>query len=112
MVSKRASKKAPELEDKRFRDYELVFVINPEVEGEKFDATMDKVSQFITGRGGTISEMEQWGKRRLAYPIEHFTEGSYVLSRFKLKPTVSKELEANLQISEEILRYLLIRLDS
>jgi len=105
MVSKR-------VEDEHLRDYELVLIISPEVPGDKFDAVIDNVSQFITGKGGIISDVEQWGKRRLAYPIKHFEEGSYVLSRFKLKPTLSKELEANLQISEEILRHLLIKLSS
>jgi len=112
MVSKRAPKKAPRVEDKQLRDYELVLIISPEIEDEKFDTTIDKVSQFIAERGGTISEVERWGKRRLAYPIQHFMEGNYVLSRFKLKPTVSKELQANLQISEEVLRYLLIKLSN
>jgi len=105
MVAKKA-------EDEHVRDYELVLIISPEVLEEKFDTVIDSVSQFITGKGGIISDVEQWGKRRLAYPIKHFEEGSYVLSRFKLKPTLSKELEANLQISEEILRHLLIKLSS
>jgi len=56
--------------------------------------------------------VERWGKRRLAYPIEHFMEGNYVLARFKLKPALSKELEANLRISEELLRHLLIKLSN
>ena len=100
------------VEDEHLRDYELVLIISPEVLEEKFDAVIDNVSQFITGKGGIISDVEQWGKRRLAYPIKHFEEGSYVLSRFKLKPALNKELEANLQISEEILRHLLIKLSS
>jgi len=100
------------VEDERLRDYELVLIISPEVQGEKFDAVIDNMSRFITGKGGIVSDVEQWGKRRLAYSIRHFEEGSYVLSRFKLKPTLSKELEANLQISEEILRHLLVKLSS
>jgi len=100
------------VEDEHLRDYELVLIISPEVQGENFDSIIGNVSQFITGKGGIISDVEQWGKRRLAYPIKHFEEGSYVLSRFKLKPALSKELEANLQISEEILRHLLIKLSS
>ena len=94
------------------RDYELVLIISPEVLGEKFDTVIGNVSQFITGKGGIISDVEQWGKRRLAYPIRHFEEGSYVLARFKLKPALSKALEANLLISEEILRHMLIKLSS
>jgi small subunit ribosomal protein S6 len=100
------------IEDERLRDYELALIISPEIVGEKFDTVVNNVSQFITGKGGIISDVEQWGKRRLAYPIRHFEEGSYVLTRFKLKPALSKEVEANLQISEEILRHLLIKLSS
>ncbi len=99
-------------EDKQLRDYELVLVISPEVAEEEFEATIDNVSRFITEKGGTIPDIERWGKRRLAYPIIHFVEGSYVLARFKLRPAFGKELEANLRISEEVLRHLLIRLDS
>ena len=107
MVPKKESK----VEDKQQRDYELVLIISPEIVDETLDTTIDKVSQFITEKDGTISDVERWGKRRLAYPIKHFMEGSYVLTRFKLKPALSKELEANLQISEAILRHLLIKLN-
>ena len=112
MVSKKTPEKAPEVEDKQLREYELVLIISPEAEGENLDATINNVSQFITRKGGIISDTKHWGKRRLAYPIKHFEEGSYVLTQFKLKPSLSKELEANLQISEEVLRHLIVKLDS
>jgi len=112
LVAKRISKKVLKVEDEQLRDYELVLIISPEVVEEKLDATIDNVSQFITEKGGTISDIERWGKRRLAYPIEHFVEGSYVLARFNLKPALGKELEANLKISEEVLRHLLVSLSS
>ena len=99
-------------EGERLPDYELVLVISPEVAEEELEAAIDKVSQFVSGKGGSISGVERWGKKRLAYPIRHFVEGSYVLTRFKLGPAFGKELEANLRISEEVLRHLLIRLDS
>jgi len=79
---------------------------------EALDALIDNISQFVTGKGGTISDIERWGKRKLAYPISRFMEGSYVLIRFKLKPALGRELKTNLQISEEVLRHLLIRLNS
>jgi len=97
-------------EDEQLRDYELVLVISPEVAEEEFEAKLDNVSRFISGKGGSVSDIERWGKKRLAYPIRHFVEGSYVLTRFKLKPAFGKELEANLRISEDILRHLLISL--
>ncbi len=112
MVPKRIAKKVSKVEDEQLRDYELVLIISPEIVEEKLDATIDNISQFITEKGGTISDIERWGKKRLAYPIEHFVEGSYVLARFSLKPALGKELEANLQISEEVLRHLLVSLSS
>jgi len=114
MVIKKTSREKPKVakvaEDKPLHDYELVLIISPEVTGEDFDTIIDKTSQFITERGGIISDVERWGKRKLAYPIKHFFDGTYVLSRFKLKSMLSKELEANLQISEEVLRHLLIKI--
>ncbi len=96
-------------EDKQLHDYELVVIISPEVEDEALDSIIDNVGRFITDNGGTVSDVERWGKKKLAYSIKHFVEGSYVLTRFKLRPTSSRELEANLRISEDVLRHLLIR---
>ena len=106
------SNKVATEEGEQLCDYELVLIISPEVAEEEFEATIDSVSRFITGKGGVISDMERWGKRKLAYPIRHFVEGSYVLARFKLKPVFGKEMEANLRISERVLRHLLIRFGS
>jgi len=97
-------------EDKQLRDYELVVIISPEVD-EAVDSVVDGVSRFITENGGTVSAVEPWGKRKLAYPIKHFMEGSYVLTRFKLRPKLSKQLEASLQISEDVLRHLLVKVE-
>jgi len=107
-----ATKKAVKSEAKeeiQLRNYELVLIINPEVAEEKFEAAINGISQFITERGGVVNEVERWGKKKLAYPVEHFMEGSYVLAKFILKPALCKELEASLQISEEVLRHLLIK---
>jgi small subunit ribosomal protein S6 len=96
-------------ENKKFRDYELIYIVNPEVVEDALESTIGNVSQFIAGKGGIVSDEERWGKRRLAYPIKRFLEGSYILTRFKMEPVWSKELEANLEISEDVLRHLLIR---
>ena len=92
------------------RDYELVVIISPEVADEEILATIDKINQFIIERGGAITEVNQWGRRKLAYPIRDFLEGNYVLTQFKIEPRLTAELEASLGISEEILRHLLVRL--
>ena len=111
MALKKTKKETVKVEEKQLRDYELVFIVNPEAEEAVLEAAVDNVSQFITGKGGITSEVERWGKRKLTYPIKHFLEGSYVVTRFKMNPVWSKELEASLRISEDILRHLLIKVE-
>jgi small subunit ribosomal protein S6 len=112
MVVKKASKQALKAEEVQLCDYELVVIISPEVADEKLEAMIDNISKFITERGGVISSVDRWGKRKLAYPIKHFVEGNYVLAQFKSKAALGKELEARLQILEEVVRHLLIKLGS
>jgi len=102
-------KQEVKVESTRLQDYEMVFIVSPEIADEELEGKVNSVSEFITGREGVMSEVEVWGKRKLAYPLKHFLEGSYVLARFKLSPVRCKELEANLKISEDILRHLLIK---
>lgn len=96
-------------EGQQVREYELIFIISPELAEEASESLINRVSQFVTDNGGTTPSLDHWGKRRLAYPIKRFTEGNYVLARFSLKSSLTKELEASLEISEEVLRHLLIR---
>jgi small subunit ribosomal protein S6 len=105
-------RKTLEVEDEQLRDYEMVLILSPEATEGGSDAATDKVNQLITERGGSLSNVEQWGKRKLAYPIKHFMEGGYVLTRFQLKPKLIKELEENLRISEEVVRHLVVKLGS
>ena len=110
---KKTTEKAEAAEaGKKQRDFEMVLVINPEADGEKFDSIMDNVNRLISGLGGEVSEVEQWGKRKLAYPVKGLTEGNYVLMRFRMESSQNKELEAKLKISEDVARHLLIRLSS
>jgi small subunit ribosomal protein S6 len=113
MVTKRITRKKvtkveTKVEEKNLREYEIVFVVRPDIAEDKVVTIIDKVGHIITGKGGTISDTERWGKRKLAYPINHFGEGYYVLSRFKCEPAASKEIAANLQITEELLRFLVV----
>jgi small subunit ribosomal protein S6 len=89
--------------------YELVLIISPEVADEEVPNVVNKLSESINKIGGSVAEVNQWGRKKLAYPIKHFVEGNYVLAQLKLKPTLTKELDANLRLSGEVLRYLLIR---
>jgi len=103
--------KAPEKQQpqKVHYDYELVFIINPEVPDDSLDSVINGITGFITSKGGTIVELNKWGRKKLAYPIKHLLEGNYVLLRFNLDPSANKELETNLRISEKIMRFLLIK---
>ena len=93
------------------RNYELLMIISPEVAEEDMTGTLDKVGEYVTAKGGTVTETNHWGRRKLAYPISHFREGNYVLTQLQLEPGTTAELEANLRISEKILRHLLVRLE-
>jgi small subunit ribosomal protein S6 len=104
-------KAVAEVKDAKLQSYELVYIVQPEMEEEAVEGKIESINQFITGNNGNVDEVERWGKKKLAYPIMHFLEGSYVLTRFTLSPTRCSELEANLKISEDILRHLLIRLN-
>jgi small subunit ribosomal protein S6 len=92
-------------------DYELVIIVTPEATEEKLEARLNSISQYITGHGGSVASMDKWGKRRLAYPIKKSFEGNYILFKFTLPPGASRELENNLRISEDLLRYLMVRVD-
>jgi small subunit ribosomal protein S6 len=92
-------------------DYELVFIVNPEVADDALDPVVNNITQFITGKSGTLVEVARWGRKKLAYPIKHVMEGNYVQITFKIDPAANKELENILKISEKIIRYLLIKID-
>ncbi len=91
------------------RDYELVLVLSPEVDEEGVASTVERVNQFITERGGSLSNQDHWGTRRLAYPIQNFREANYMVTQFTFDPSSTVELEANLKSSGEIIRYLLVK---
>ncbi|MCZ6615540.1 MAG: 30S ribosomal protein S6 [Chloroflexi bacterium] len=93
------------------RDYELVVVVSPEAGEEQTTETVERISRFITEQGGSVSNQEQWGVRRLAYPIQKFHEGNYFITEFTLEPAQAVELEASVQASQEILRHLLVKRD-
>ncbi len=96
----------------RVRDYDLVVILSPELTDEALEAAVNSISQFITTRGGTITKADRWGKKKLAYPLRHFFEGNYVLFKFKMETKYGKELEAQLLITETVLRHLLINTEA
>jgi small subunit ribosomal protein S6 len=89
--------------------YELVLIISPDVVDEEMPEFITKLGELVNKVGGSVDEVNQWGRRKLAYPIKRSTEGNYLLTKVKMKPSVTKELEANLRLSGKILRHLLIK---
>jgi small subunit ribosomal protein S6 len=109
VARKKAEKKT---EDTKTQEYELVYILNPEISDEALETRINGVSEFITARDGTIVEVDKWGKKKLAYPIKHLLEGNYILTKFKMNPAKCKELEANLHISEDVVRHLLVNVNN
>ena len=95
----------------RMRDYELVMVLSPEVDEENASAAIERVANFITERGGTVSEPDNWGVRRLAFPIRRYQEGNYVQRRFALDAKDVVELDRTLIASEDVLTHLVTKVD-
>ena len=90
--------------------YEVVYIIDPAVEEEARKELIAQFNALITENGGSVDKVDDWGKRRLAYAIDYKTEGYYVLVNFQAESELPKELERNLQISDSIIRYQVIRL--
>ena len=89
--------------------YELVYIIDPTVDDEGRKALIEKFNQLIADNGGQVEKVDEWGKRRLAYPIDYKTEGWYVLVNFASEATLPLELERNLKINDMVIRYQVIR---
>lgn len=94
----------------RLRDYEIVLIITPEANEGEVDAIVERLGAFIADRGGSVSEREVWGLRRLAYPIAKFMEGIYVLVKFTLDAKDVLELDRSMNTSEEVIRHLVTRI--
>ncbi|MGW8143063.1 MAG: 30S ribosomal protein S6 [Anaerolineales bacterium] len=89
------------------RSYELLFIVHPEVDESAFNELLDKVKGWIKDSGGQVDNVDLWGKRRLAYPIQKQIEGQYVLINTQLDPAYCSDLEHNLGLQEPIMRFLL-----
>jgi small subunit ribosomal protein S6 len=93
------------------RDYELAFILSPEVSEEETRSIMARVEQVVTTHDGQIVKVNQWGRRRLAYPIERHRDGIYVFIDMILTPESVSELERTLKVSEIVLRHMVKRRD-
>ena len=91
-------------------NYEVVYIMDPALGEEAIAAMIEKFKALVETQG-TVAAIDDWGKRRLAYPINYKTEGYYVLVNYTAEASVPKEIERNLQISDNILRYLTVKVE-
>lgn len=88
------------------RDYEVVYILQPDLEESAIKGVMEKISGWITDSGGSVTKVDVWGKKRMAYAIRKQREGYYVLMHVQMAPTYARELERNLQFLEPVMRFL------
>jgi small subunit ribosomal protein S6 len=93
------------------RRYELMLVLRPDLADDRTQAVVDRTTRSITGAGGQIVKVAPWGRRRLAYPIDRYREGSYHIVLFEAPSEAIIELERGLLITEEALRHLVTRVE-
>ncbi len=92
--------------------YELVLVVNAKIEDDARAAVVEKAKAYVTRFGGTVTEVEDWGKKKLAYEIQHMKEGFYYFIQFEADATCPAELEKRVRIMDNVLRYLVVRKDA
>jgi small subunit ribosomal protein S6 len=92
--------------------YELMYIVRPDVDEERLDAVVGRVSKFVEQSGGTEEKVDRWGRRRLAYPIKRYDDGIYVVVTFSGAGTIANELTRLLNIDDDILRSIVVRTDA
>jgi small subunit ribosomal protein S6 len=93
------------------REYELIFIVHPDLEEAATNEVVDRVKDWITEAGGSIDKVDPWGKRKLAYPIRKQNDGQYFLMHVQMAPTFVTEMERNLRFLEPVMRFLITAVD-
>jgi small subunit ribosomal protein S6 len=93
------------------RNYELTYIIKPDLDPASVTALIERVNGLVTAEGGAVVKTNQWGMRHLAYPIRRYREGNYVFTVVQLESTSLARVEQRLRLIEDLLRYLLVRAD-
>ena len=92
--------------------YELAVVVNAKIEDDARTAAVEKVKEYITRYGGVITDVDEWGKKRLAYEIQKMREGFYYFIQFDAPATCPAEVEKRVRILDNVIRYLCVRKDA
>ena len=89
--------------------YELTVVVNAKIEDDVRVATVEKVKEYVARYGGTVTNVDEWGKKRLAYELQKMKEGFYYFIQFEADATAPAEIERHVRIMENVIRYLCVR---
>lgn len=93
------------------RDYELTLIVRSDVEEPDLTAVIDRVKSLISDNGGEVTRLDMWGTRRLAYPINNTREGQYVFILTKIPPRAIVEIDRLLNLLEDVIRHLFVRVE-
>jgi small subunit ribosomal protein S6 len=93
------------------RIYEELFIVKPDAPDEEVDQYVEQLRSQLTSLGATVDKVDKWGKRKLAYKVDKYREGAYVLFQFSAAPETVKELERRLRVSDLVLKFLTVRTD-
>lgn len=93
------------------RQYEVMYILHPDLEEENIEALVNRFRDLVINEGGEIVKLDRWGKRRLAYEINHVRDGFYVVMKFKAQPQTADELGRVLKITDGVLRHIITRED-
>ena len=89
--------------------YELALVVSAKIEDDARTATVEKAKEYITRAGGTVTEVEEWGKKKLAYDVQKMSEGFYNFIKFEAEATCPAEVESRIRIMENVIRFLIVK---
>ena len=92
------------------KNYEIAFIVHPELEDAAYNEVVERVQDLVKNSGGTITKVDQWGRKKLAYEIRKLSEGQYVFLYTEMDPAICTELERTMQLNESILRFMITAL--
>ncbi len=92
--------------------YESMYILKPTLEEEARAALIAKFSDIVASNGGEVEQVDEWGMKKLAYPIDYIDDGYYVLMTFAAPPSLPLELERNYKINDNVMRFMVIKLDA
>ena len=93
------------------RDYELIFIIHPDLDDTASNDVLEKVKGWITEAGGAVNKVDPWGKRKLAYPIRKQNSGQYFLLNIQIAPSFVTELERSIRFQEPVMRFMVTSIE-